>query len=53
MKKYELTADQRSRLLDLLQDQRDGVSSGEITGYGQHKDDELTDIDELIAELEN
>lgn len=51
--KYELTAAQRGRLLDLLQDYRDGVSSGEISGYGQTREHEIEDIDELITELEN
>jgi hypothetical protein len=51
--KYDLTAAQRDRLLDLLQDQRDGVSSGEISGYGQTKEYELEDIDALISELED
>lgn len=53
MKKHQLTTDQRARLLDLLNEQREGVANGTITGYGQPQADELADIDELIAELED
>lgn len=53
MKKYEMTHDQRERLLDLLREQREGVAKGTITGYGQHMRYELQDIDDLIFELED
>lgn len=43
---------QLSRLLDCLEDQRDGVRSGSISGYANTREDELNDIDELIRIVE-
>jgi hypothetical protein len=47
----ELDWDDRARLTELLNEQREAVVSGEITGYGQDKDVEIADIDALIQKL--
>lgn len=39
------------RILELLNEQRDATISGERSGYGQTKEHEVTDIDELIEQL--
>lgn len=44
---------QLSRLLDCLENQRDGVQSGTISGYANTREDELNDIDELIKLVED
>jgi len=50
--KIDLMTDQRERLLDLLREQLDETMSGARTGYGQPQSDEVTDIQELITEIE-
>jgi hypothetical protein len=42
-----LTTDQVERLVDLVNEYRDAVASGEISGYGQSQTDELVDVDTL------
>ena len=42
-----LDTDQLDRLIELVGNQRDDVYNGEISGYGQSKDDELIDLDTL------
>jgi hypothetical protein len=46
-----LDIDQRVRLIELLREQREGVSNGTIVGYGQDREDELFEIDQLIELL--
>jgi hypothetical protein len=46
-----LNPDEIERLLDLLREQRDATVSGERSGYGQARDQELADIDFLIEKI--
>jgi hypothetical protein len=39
------------RIIELLEEQRDATRSGSRSGYGQDKDTEIADIDELINTL--
>ena len=48
----KLTYGERERLLDLLQENLSGVRRGDISGYGQSKDDEIADIKELMAKVQ-
>jgi hypothetical protein len=38
-------------IIDLLGDYRKGVVSGSISGFGQPNEDEVKDVDVLIAKL--
>ena len=51
VKMIPLYDDQTERILDLLNDYRDGIVSGAISGYGQSKADELYDVDTLIKKF--
>lgn len=47
----ELELDEVERLLDLLRDYRRSVEKGELVGYGQSVEDELSDVDALMDKL--
>jgi hypothetical protein len=46
-----LETDQIDRLLELIFEYRDAVASGEISGFHQSKEDELTDADMIASAL--
>ena len=46
-----LREDQVTRLLDMAWTQLKGVESGDISGYGQPKEDEVQDLRDLIDDL--
>jgi hypothetical protein len=49
--KVDIDRSEAERLADLVNEYRDAVASNEISGYGQSKDDELVDLDQLLAKL--
>ena len=52
-KNNELSFTERSRLFDLVLNYREGVVSGNITGYGQSQEDELDEVAKLLAKLKD
>lgn len=46
-----LMPDETARLLDLLAEQLEATENGELSGYGQDKQDELADIRRLIDKI--
>ena len=51
--RVDLDWDERRRLTELLGEYRDDVYNGHTSGYGQSKEDELSDVDALIRKLED
>ena len=51
IKLIALEDDQVDKIVELVEDYRGKVESGEITGYGQSRDLELHDTDATLAAL--
>lgn len=49
----DLTTNEIERLILLAEEYRRGVADDEITGYGQTKQYELEDMDEIISRLQS
>lgn len=46
-----LTRDQIDRLADLVTEYRTAVHNGEVVGYGQSKEDEMKNLNDLVRAL--